>query len=206
MGGLHLDGADAVINLAGASIGDKRWTPQRKAELRDSRLLATRSLAAAIRQAPIPPQLFISSECDRLLRRVDGRRSEDRERRRPAPTSSRISARTGRPKRARRARDGTAARDHPHRARHRAIGRRAGADDHAVPVLRRRSDGLGPSIHVVDSSARLDRDGALDRADAGGRRPVQRHRTAPGHQPRIRARPRPLAEAPRPRCRPPPSR
>src|SRR5215216_5842887 len=44
-------GADAVINLAGASIGEKRWTPQRKAELRDSRILATRSLSAAIRQA-----------------------------------------------------------------------------------------------------------------------------------------------------------
>jgi len=56
-----ISGADAVINLAGASIGDKRWTPPRKAELRDSRLLATRSLAAAIRQAAVPPQLFISS-------------------------------------------------------------------------------------------------------------------------------------------------
>jgi uncharacterized protein (TIGR01777 family) len=53
--------ADAVINLAGASIGGKRWTPPRKAELRDSRLLATRSLAAAIRQAPIAPRVFISS-------------------------------------------------------------------------------------------------------------------------------------------------
>ena len=56
-----ISGADAVINLAGASIGDKRWTPQRKAELRDSRLLATRSLAAAITQAPLAPRLFISS-------------------------------------------------------------------------------------------------------------------------------------------------
>jgi uncharacterized protein (TIGR01777 family) len=56
-----LSGADAVINLAGASLGEKRWTPQRKAELRDSRILATRSLAAAIRQAAVPPRVFVSS-------------------------------------------------------------------------------------------------------------------------------------------------
>src|SRR5215218_8996957 len=56
-----IDGADALINLAGASIGAKRWTPQRKAELRDSRILATRSLAAAIKAAAAPPQIFISS-------------------------------------------------------------------------------------------------------------------------------------------------
>jgi hypothetical protein len=54
-------GADAVINLAGASIGEKRWSPQRKAELRDSRLLATRSLAAAITAASTPPGVFVSS-------------------------------------------------------------------------------------------------------------------------------------------------
>jgi uncharacterized protein len=54
-------GADAVINLAGASIGEKRWKPQRKAELRDSRILSTRSLAAAIRDATIPPRVFVSS-------------------------------------------------------------------------------------------------------------------------------------------------
>lgn len=56
-----LSGADAVINLSGASIGDKRWTPQRKAELRDSRILPTRSLAAAIKQAPVPPGVFVSA-------------------------------------------------------------------------------------------------------------------------------------------------
>jgi uncharacterized protein (TIGR01777 family) len=55
-----LSGADAVINLSGASIGDKRWTPQRKAELRDSRMLPTRSLATAIREAPVPPRVFVS--------------------------------------------------------------------------------------------------------------------------------------------------
>ena len=54
-------GADAVINLAGASIGGKRWKPQRKAELRDSRILATRSLAAAVRSADVPPRVRQSS-------------------------------------------------------------------------------------------------------------------------------------------------
>src|SRR6185295_12196248 len=43
-----LDGADAVINLAGEGIGDKRWTTERKALLVDSRVTPTRSLVAAI--------------------------------------------------------------------------------------------------------------------------------------------------------------
>jgi uncharacterized protein len=55
-----IDGADAVVNLAGASIAARRWTPQRKAELRDSRIVPTRSLAAAIRDAAAPPRVFIS--------------------------------------------------------------------------------------------------------------------------------------------------
>ena len=56
-----LSGADAVINLSGASIGDKRWTPQRKAELRDSRILPTRSLATAIKESAVPPRVFVSA-------------------------------------------------------------------------------------------------------------------------------------------------
>jgi uncharacterized protein (TIGR01777 family) len=56
-----LEGAAAVINLAGESIGDRRWTPQRKAAMRDSRILSTRSLATAIRSAATPPAVFISS-------------------------------------------------------------------------------------------------------------------------------------------------
>ena len=52
--------ADAVINLAGESIADGRWTPQRKALLRDSRILATKSLSAAINAAQVPPRVFVS--------------------------------------------------------------------------------------------------------------------------------------------------
>ena len=54
-------GADAVVNLAGESIAAKRWTTARKAAIRDSRVRATRALAAAIRQADRPPAVFISA-------------------------------------------------------------------------------------------------------------------------------------------------
>jgi uncharacterized protein len=55
-----LEGASAVINLAGESIAAKRWSATQKQKLRDSRLMATRSLTAAIRQAARPPGAFIS--------------------------------------------------------------------------------------------------------------------------------------------------
>jgi uncharacterized protein (TIGR01777 family) len=55
-----IDGADAVINLAGAGIGEQRWTAQRKAQIRDSRLTPTRQLVAAIKSVRIPPPVFIS--------------------------------------------------------------------------------------------------------------------------------------------------
>jgi uncharacterized protein len=55
-----IDGADAVINLAGESIGGKRWTPQRKAQLRESRIVATRSLVAALGSVTAPPPVFVS--------------------------------------------------------------------------------------------------------------------------------------------------
>lgn len=48
-----LAGADAVINLAGAGINDRRWTAAYKRELRASRLDTTATLAAAI--AGLPP-------------------------------------------------------------------------------------------------------------------------------------------------------
>lgn len=56
----HVDGADAVVNLAGESIAAKRWTPAQKARLRDSRLLATRSLVGAILAVERPPRVFVS--------------------------------------------------------------------------------------------------------------------------------------------------
>jgi uncharacterized protein len=55
-----LDGADAVVNLAGESIASGRWTAARKGRIRDSRIRATRSLVAAIESVPRRPTVFLS--------------------------------------------------------------------------------------------------------------------------------------------------
>jgi uncharacterized protein (TIGR01777 family) len=56
-----IDGADAVVNLAGASIGDERWTKGRKAAILDSRVDATRSLVAAVAGLGRPPSVLVSA-------------------------------------------------------------------------------------------------------------------------------------------------
>src|SRR5438874_369152 len=40
-----LDGADAVVGLAGAGVGDRRWTAAYKTEIRESRVHGTGALA-----------------------------------------------------------------------------------------------------------------------------------------------------------------
>lgn len=57
----HGDAADAVVNLAGAGIADGRWTPERKAVLRSSRLDATSALIAAIQQASVRPKVLVTA-------------------------------------------------------------------------------------------------------------------------------------------------
>ncbi|WP_328466877.1 TIGR01777 family oxidoreductase [Actinoplanes sp. NBC_00393] len=47
-----LSGADAVINLAGANIGDHRWTARYKRVLRASRIDTTDTIARMLRQLP----------------------------------------------------------------------------------------------------------------------------------------------------------
>lgn len=57
----EIDGAGAVINLAGESIADGRWTPSRKARLRASRIDPTRALVEAIRQSTRRPALLANA-------------------------------------------------------------------------------------------------------------------------------------------------
>lgn len=56
----ELDGAGAVVNLAGESIAGRRWSDAHKRSIRDSRIRATRSLVEAIGRCPNPPPVFIS--------------------------------------------------------------------------------------------------------------------------------------------------
>ncbi|MBL9039831.1 MAG: TIGR01777 family oxidoreductase, partial [Archangium sp.] len=55
-----LEGADAIVHLAGAGIADERWTPARKQLLHESRGPMTRRLIASLRTLKQPPKTFIS--------------------------------------------------------------------------------------------------------------------------------------------------
>ena len=56
-----LEDVDAVVNLAGASIAEARWTDKRKRLLIDSRVLTTRLLVEAMSRRSLPPQTLISA-------------------------------------------------------------------------------------------------------------------------------------------------
>ena len=55
-----LAGVDAVIHLAGASVGE-RWTAEHKREILRSREVGTRTIADAIRKMPTPPEVLVSA-------------------------------------------------------------------------------------------------------------------------------------------------
>ena len=56
-----LEGADAIINLAGAPIADGRWTDARKRLLTESRVLTTRLLAEALSRCTSKPRTLVSA-------------------------------------------------------------------------------------------------------------------------------------------------
>ncbi len=56
-----LDGVEAIVNLAGEGIADRRWTASRKEAIRVSRVLSTRTLVRAVAACAHPPRVFISA-------------------------------------------------------------------------------------------------------------------------------------------------
>lgn len=53
------EGADALVNLAGASIAQGPWTEERKALLRSSRVHTTRELVCSLEKMTAPPKVFL---------------------------------------------------------------------------------------------------------------------------------------------------
>jgi len=58
--GPSLEGFDAVVHLAGENIAGGRWTIERKARIRDSRVNGTRLLAERLAELKQPPKVLIS--------------------------------------------------------------------------------------------------------------------------------------------------
>ena len=56
-----LEGVDAVVHLAGAGIGDKKWTPERKREIRESRTRGTTVLCDALAGLERKPAVLVSA-------------------------------------------------------------------------------------------------------------------------------------------------
>ena len=54
-----LEGVDAIIHLAGAPVDGKRWSKKFKAEILNSRLMGTATIAKAV--AEVKPDVFISA-------------------------------------------------------------------------------------------------------------------------------------------------
>ncbi len=56
-----LDGMEAIIHLAGANVGEGRWTSSRKKAIMDSRTLSSELLLSHISKQAIKPKVFISA-------------------------------------------------------------------------------------------------------------------------------------------------
>ena len=57
----QLSGFDAVVHLAGEGIASKRWSPEQKRRIRDSRTQGTRLLAEALAGLPAPPRTLVTA-------------------------------------------------------------------------------------------------------------------------------------------------
>ena len=59
--GLRRANLEAIVNLAGAGIGDRRWSPARKGEILDSRVSATSTLARAVLESGVGVGTFVNA-------------------------------------------------------------------------------------------------------------------------------------------------
>jgi hypothetical protein len=55
----RIEGFDAVVNLAGESIAEGRWTEDKKRRIRESRVKGTKLLGDALANLAVPPKIFV---------------------------------------------------------------------------------------------------------------------------------------------------
>ena len=72
-----LEGVTGVVNLAGAGVGDKRWSPSRKKEILGSRVDATTTVATAVAEADPAIRLVSGSAVGYYGDRGDEELTED---------------------------------------------------------------------------------------------------------------------------------
>ncbi len=59
--GKELEGHDAAVHLAGESVAEGRWTPEKKARIRESRVKGTRLLAETLAGLSARPQVLVAA-------------------------------------------------------------------------------------------------------------------------------------------------
>ena len=91
-----LEGADAVVHLAGAGVGDRRWSKDRKRVLVESRTRSTALLVGALASLNDRPRVLVSASAIGYY--GDRRERCSQSRVHPVTTSSPHFACVGRPK------------------------------------------------------------------------------------------------------------
>lgn len=71
-----LEGAEAVINLAGASV-NCRYTPENRKAIRDSRVESTHAIGAAIRGCRVPPKNWFNASTATWYRHAEDKAQDD---------------------------------------------------------------------------------------------------------------------------------
>ena len=54
-------GIDTIFHLAGDPVAEGRWNEKKKTRIRDSRIIGTRNLVAALRNLPTKPKTLVSA-------------------------------------------------------------------------------------------------------------------------------------------------
>jgi uncharacterized protein (TIGR01777 family) len=72
----ELEGADLVINLAGRSV-NCRYTARNRQDISDSRADATRVIGQAIREAVVPPKLWVNGGSATIYRHAEDRPQDE---------------------------------------------------------------------------------------------------------------------------------